>query len=207
MLILSCRIIEDEAKRQQKPGFDILIDEWGTSGKNRPTVQDLIRLFVKVDLYQAADYLSDDLLKLGPVPRPADGPSAPVPEVSSEFFPMTATRSVHPVVEATNTHLNHLTVQLEETETEQFDTTIPHLLYSELEHITDNFNLVPITQKGRKLGAGAFGVVFLGQYPKNISPEDAYTSGIFRKMDLSIRSKVAVKRLSTEKVSGNMSES
>ena len=197
------RIIEDEAKRQQKPGFDILIDEWGTSGKCRPTIHDLMQLFISVDLYQAADYLSMDVLKLGSVPRPQDGPSAPVPVVSSEFFATVQTESIPPFLEATNPHLNCIATEQEESEIEQFDTTIPHLLYSELEHITDNFNLVPVAQKGRKLGAGAFGTVFLGQLPEHPLQEDSFMVRIFQKMKVSLQSKVAVKRLSTEKVCTN----
>jgi len=193
------KIIEDEAKRQQKPGFDILIDEWGTSGKCRPTIHDLMQLFISVDLYQAADYLSMDVLKLGSVPRPQDGPSAPVPVVSSEFFATVQTESIPPFLEATNPHLNYIATEQEESEIEQFDTTIPHLLYSELEHITDNFNLVPVAQKGRKLGAGAFGTVFLGQLPEHPLQEDSFMVRIFQKMKVSLQSKVAVKRLSTEK--------
>ena len=167
----------------------------------------MIELFIEVDLYQAADYLSDDVLKIGPVPRPQNGPSATVPPVASEFFPTVATESIQPFVEAANPHLNHTVVREEENEIELFDTSIPHLLYSELEHITDNFNLVPFAQNGRKLGAGAFGTVFLGQFPENVSEEDTFTARIFQKMNLSKQSKVAVKRLSTEKVDRSLKES
>jgi len=78
LIALFTRIIEDEAKRQKKPAFDILIDEWGTSGKQRPRICDLIQLLAKIELYHAADFLSEQLLEKGPIPRPSNGPGAPI---------------------------------------------------------------------------------------------------------------------------------
>ena len=136
-------------------------------------------------------------MKNGPVARPEDGPAAPVTEIH-------AAEHIHRIQEATHPQLdnvdNNNVIQQEVVDVEEFDTTIPHLTYQELECITDNFNLVPVAEKGRKLGAGAFGTVFLGELPRNTSPEDSSIVSIFQKMKLSLKEKVAVKRLNTEKV-------
>jgi hypothetical protein len=46
-------LIEDEAKRSGRAQFSILVDEWGSSGKNRPKIGDLIHLLQQVELFQA----------------------------------------------------------------------------------------------------------------------------------------------------------
>lgn len=56
------RLIEQASHRTGKPGMDILIDEWGTSGKIRPTVEDLLRLCYEQDLIRAADFVRNDIL-------------------------------------------------------------------------------------------------------------------------------------------------
>ena len=189
------RAIEEESKRQHKPGFDILIDEWGTSGRQRPTIHDLIQLLIKVEIYQAADYLNKEILNRGPVSRPEDGPGAPVSTLSDEIAQVT--RTLHQLPETVNEEQNRKF----DPSFNEFNTTLPHLLYTELEYITDNFNLTPVAQNGRKLGAGAFGTVFLGEFPKCAPPEDVRAGQIFQKMKLPLRSRVAVKRLDPQKVS------
>jgi len=56
------RLIEQASQRTGKPGMDILIDEWGTSGKARPTVEDLLKLCYEEDLIRAADFVRNDIL-------------------------------------------------------------------------------------------------------------------------------------------------
>jgi len=47
------RLIEEEAKQSGRAKFSILVDEWGSSGKNRPKIYDLINLLHQVELFQA----------------------------------------------------------------------------------------------------------------------------------------------------------
>ena len=47
------RLIEEEAKRSGRAQFSILVDEWGSSGKTRPKISDLINLLHQVELFQA----------------------------------------------------------------------------------------------------------------------------------------------------------
>lgn len=54
----------------------ILLDEWGTSGRRRATVSDLLDLLVKVHLYRAADFVATDILNETVPKRPETGPSA-----------------------------------------------------------------------------------------------------------------------------------
>ncbi|KAK4003935.1 hypothetical protein OUZ56_005684 [Daphnia magna] len=196
------RLVENEAKRQIKPAFEILIDEWGTSGKKRPTIQELIQLLVKLELYQAADYLSEDLLDDGPLERPANGPSAIVPaNIADINFAQTNTYDLtdQTVLEATNERLRYFQQKEISRQTlfEDFDTSLPHLSYTDLEYLTNNFDQNPVSN-GRKLGAGAFGTVFLGMLQEN-HHLDSKGIQIYQKMKLPIQSKVAVKRLHNQK--------
>lgn len=199
-------LIEDEAKRQRKPAFEILVDEWGTSGKQRPTIQHLIEVLIKVELFQAADFLSEDLLGQGPVERPERGPSAKISSSIEDTtsFSLTPTTMMRPTLEAANEHISDQFMQQKYSTAstvvcEEFDTPLPHLSYAELEYLTDNFNLNPIAQNGRKLGAGAFGTVFLGKLGAN--PHlDSFGVQIYQKLKLSLQTQIAVKRLHSQKV-------
>lgn len=58
------RMIEDasgSARPPKLPGH-ILMDEWGTSGRIRPTLGHLLQLLVQANLYRAADFLATDIL-------------------------------------------------------------------------------------------------------------------------------------------------
>lgn len=55
------RLIEEAASTGRLPGH-ILFEEWGTSGKTRPTLAHLLKLLVDANLYRAADYLAVDIL-------------------------------------------------------------------------------------------------------------------------------------------------
>lgn len=162
-----------------------------------------------MELYRAADYLSEELLGEGPVERPVSGPSALVPTNNNgdHHIPIMQTTfqpiSNQPIQEATNDHVNQRLPQqtwsTEPTVLVEFNTPLPHLTYNELEHLTDNFDLNPISQNGRKLGAGAFGTVFLGEITGD--PKlDIQGTQTYQKLKLSVHSKVAVKRLHSQKV-------
>ena len=55
-------IIDSHSRKTGKMGMDILIDEWGTSGKVRPTVEDLYLICDALELFRAADFILDSLL-------------------------------------------------------------------------------------------------------------------------------------------------
>ncbi|RXG56541.1 Interleukin-1 receptor-associated kinase 4 [Armadillidium vulgare] len=50
-------LVADECVRSGRTGFEVLIEEWGTSGFIRPKVMDLIKLLKQAGLERAADYL------------------------------------------------------------------------------------------------------------------------------------------------------
>lgn len=72
------RLIDDTSKKLHRSPTSILLEEWGTSGRRRATVSDLLDLLVKVQLYRAADFVAKDILKAPMPERPHDGPGARV---------------------------------------------------------------------------------------------------------------------------------
>lgn len=59
---------------------NILLDEWSTSGRIRPTLEHLLNLLVKIQSYRAVDYVALDILnEAQPPSRPSFGPAAAVP--------------------------------------------------------------------------------------------------------------------------------
>merc|ERR1719187_2989264 len=43
-------------------GFEVLLEEWGTSGRRRPTVGDLVNLLLRAENQRAAHYLTSEVL-------------------------------------------------------------------------------------------------------------------------------------------------
>ncbi|XP_050669794.1 interleukin-1 receptor-associated kinase 4-like [Leptidea sinapis] len=71
------RIIEEYAKETNQKCTEILFDEWGTSGKVRPTLQHVKEIALKTQIYRAADEIA--IMLQEPLPqRPKDGPAAPI---------------------------------------------------------------------------------------------------------------------------------
>lgn len=70
------RQIDETSKQLHRSPTTILLDEWGTSGRKRATVSDLLDLLVKVHLYRAADFVATDILNETTPKRPETGPSA-----------------------------------------------------------------------------------------------------------------------------------
>lgn len=68
------KIIEQAGSEPNKSCTEILIQEWGTSGKIRANLGILRYLLVKAELFQAADYVSK-LINQPPPPRPVNGPA------------------------------------------------------------------------------------------------------------------------------------
>ncbi|KAK7041543.1 hypothetical protein SK128_019004, partial [Halocaridina rubra] len=56
-------LITEECLRGHRKGFEVLIEEWGTSGRKRPTVQDLVYLLQRAKLYRAMDYITVSVMK------------------------------------------------------------------------------------------------------------------------------------------------
>lgn len=57
------RMIEEASQTGRPPKLPghILFEEWGTSGRVRPTVANLMELLVHANLFRAADYLAEIL--------------------------------------------------------------------------------------------------------------------------------------------------
>ncbi|KAJ2952062.1 hypothetical protein O0L34_g4326 [Tuta absoluta] len=72
------KLIEDAARQTNRKCAEILFDEWGTSGRIRPTLSTLKDVVQKAEIYRAADELAR-LLEESPPTRPETGPAAPVP--------------------------------------------------------------------------------------------------------------------------------
>ncbi|XP_023022091.2 interleukin-1 receptor-associated kinase 4 isoform X2 [Leptinotarsa decemlineata] len=71
------RII-DELKKSGRKCTEVLLSEWGCSGRIRPTIGHLLYLLVKANLFRAADYVAMDLLHQEKPKRPCNGPEAQI---------------------------------------------------------------------------------------------------------------------------------
>ncbi|KPJ02897.1 Interleukin-1 receptor-associated kinase 4 [Papilio xuthus] len=71
------RLIENYSKISNRQCAEILIDEWGTSGKIRPTLSTLKDIVQKANILKAADQIAA-LLHENRAPRPNDGPGADI---------------------------------------------------------------------------------------------------------------------------------
>ena len=78
-------MIEQAAQQQRRSAAEIFLSEWGTMGKQRPTLRTLLNLLVKAELFRAADYVAGDILKEELPKRPKCGPAAPV-DISDEVI-------------------------------------------------------------------------------------------------------------------------
>ncbi|KAJ2952061.1 hypothetical protein O0L34_g4325 [Tuta absoluta] len=71
------KLIEDAARQSNRKCAEILFDEWGTSGRIRPTLRTLQDVVLKAEVYRAVDELALMLEESPPV-RPGSGPAAPI---------------------------------------------------------------------------------------------------------------------------------
>lgn len=76
MILITNRQIVETSKRLDRSPTVILLDEWGTSGRKRATVFDLLELLIKVHLYRAADFVAEKILRTSAPKRPETGPGA-----------------------------------------------------------------------------------------------------------------------------------
>ncbi|XP_018565585.1 probable LRR receptor-like serine/threonine-protein kinase At2g23950 [Anoplophora glabripennis] len=70
------KLIENASEKYRRACTEILLDEWGTSGRVRPALGHLLYLLTKAKLFRAADYIAVDLLKQEKPQRPSTGPEA-----------------------------------------------------------------------------------------------------------------------------------
>uniref|UniRef100_A0A1B6MDT4 non-specific serine/threonine protein kinase n=1 Tax=Graphocephala atropunctata TaxID=36148 RepID=A0A1B6MDT4_9HEMI len=174
------KLIESAGMCQKRPFSEILMEEWGTSGKCRPTVSVLLRCLLKAELYRAAEFVAVELLKGPSPPRPQSGPAAAVtyPVESSTFTPTTTARAdvsdympSAPPPPTTSCRPQSVTLQppsLPRAATPQNPTVlvepdsseVQRLRYSVLESATENFTA------SRILGGGAYGSVYQANLPR-----------------------------------------
>lgn len=69
--------IREQSQRLKQSAIHILLDEWGTMGKTRPKIKDLLKLLIQCQLFQAADFVAD-LINEEKAIRPTVGPAASV---------------------------------------------------------------------------------------------------------------------------------
>ena len=56
-------MVEEAGHKQNRPCAEIFLEEWGCSGRKRPTLADLLHLLIESELFTAADFVAVDLLK------------------------------------------------------------------------------------------------------------------------------------------------
>ncbi|XP_050343597.1 interleukin-1 receptor-associated kinase 4-like [Nymphalis io] len=71
------RLIEEHAKANNMKCTEVLMDEWGTSGRVRPTLTHLKDILKEAQMYRAADEIAK-MLKESLPERPTHGPAAPI---------------------------------------------------------------------------------------------------------------------------------
>lgn len=181
-------MVQDAGEKQNRSCSEIFLEEWGCSGRKRPTLADLLTLLKKAELYKAADYVAIQLLKESRPSRPVCGPAADVlvptemlngksaaPTAPPASNPNENYRSGWPEVAnipVVSLTIDDETANVESTKIEQQLVTVPveqinintpeHIPYKKLQAITNSFDCNPVGENnGRLLGKGAFGSVHL----------------------------------------------
>nr|BBE08133.1 serine/threonine-protein kinase tube-like [Plautia stali] len=144
-------LIEKTSENQKRSSTEILLEEWGTSGRKRPHISDLLHVLVKSELYRAADYVSLHLLKQAPPLRPTSGPAAPV------AIPEDIHKPSAPPLSFLGPECQEETTPLAETNKEEMipGAVVQQVSYETLQYGTDDFS------DDKKIGTGGFGSVYL----------------------------------------------
>ncbi|CAL4163212.1 unnamed protein product, partial [Meganyctiphanes norvegica] len=58
------QLVIEECNRTGRKGFEILLEEWGTSGRKRATLKDLMEILLLIKQDRAADYLAEKILNI-----------------------------------------------------------------------------------------------------------------------------------------------
>ncbi|XP_053208297.1 interleukin-1 receptor-associated kinase 4-like [Panonychus citri] len=159
-----------------------LLDYWGTYGRKRATIKDLIDNLITCKLYQAADYVSIKLLNEGPVIRDSDKLDDQTINKNGKQLNdkvQTDCGNESNLKQLTSNQVNQLDV-VQSTDVTSFslddnslncqvklmlerDSGIKKYSYNQLNQSTNNFNSLPLNEGGYKLGEGAYGIVYLGR--------------------------------------------
>ena len=180
-------IIESHSRKTGKMGMDILIDEWGTSGKVRPTVEDLYLLCDTLELFRAADFILESLLgedkstkvirnkvgKENPLTENLNNGSRDVKKTKGNFNlkrpnieDYKVPKDIH--TDELNKQLDSLILESHEHKSYQdsidgLQSHLPTFKFGFLQTLTNNFCDLPLSKGGNKIGAGAFGSVYYGR--------------------------------------------
>ncbi|KAI5745044.1 hypothetical protein M8J76_007695 [Diaphorina citri] len=132
------KIVERAGKRNfpERGCTDIFLDEWGTSGRRRPRLSDLIMFLKKAELHQAARYVEVDVLKK---------PESPGDNTEAAEW------------------LQEVIQQEEANNKTEYIGELIAFTFCDLERATDGFNRKPYPRRGNKLGEGQFGTVYYGK--------------------------------------------
>ncbi|XP_047362134.1 protein Tube isoform X3 [Vespa velutina] len=76
-------IVNILAQKHRENAAKIFLEEWSTMGRLRPKLQNLLDLLTKAELFRAADYVANEILKVDLPKRPEYGPAAIV-DISDE---------------------------------------------------------------------------------------------------------------------------
>ncbi|KAK8394928.1 hypothetical protein O3P69_006011 [Scylla paramamosain] len=141
-------LVSEECGRDRREGFEVLVEEWGTSGRKRPTVSDLVSILQVAKLYRAMDYLIVTVLKGEALPR-QEGDSDAEDQLDQALE------------EGSQTHYRFIYGGSSYRE----DQVHPGVEDSQgtIKEITNKFSDLPYDVGGNKLGEGAFGTVYLAR--------------------------------------------
>ncbi|XP_043680526.1 probable serine/threonine-protein kinase DDB_G0280133 [Vespula pensylvanica] len=76
-------IIDQVSQKHRENAAKIFLEEWSTMGRLRPRLQNLLDLLTKAELFRAADYVANEILKVDLPKRPEYGPAAII-DISDE---------------------------------------------------------------------------------------------------------------------------
>ncbi|ODM92712.1 Interleukin-1 receptor-associated kinase 4 [Orchesella cincta] len=144
-------LIERHGKFSGKSCGEILIDEWSTSGKVRPTADILFKLLTKCQLYRAADFVATEVLNVDAPVRPTAGPAARIPTLTEEIGNIPTASTILETDEM-NSNVRELLELLNNQDPESGN--LINFNAAAIETATRNFD------EAFKIGSGAFGEVY-----------------------------------------------
>jgi len=159
--------IETAQTQVGKNAVDILLDEWGTSGRKRPTIQDLANVLRSDETFNRALYMiATEILgfdNIDDIPELDDVTEDDFNNDLIENFSLATSGGNDNLTGITHIHdADNITTYENQTEPTSIGVDVPRLNYSYLREITSNFSDIPIKEGGRKLGEGSFGSVYYG---------------------------------------------
>jgi len=161
--------IESAQTQVGKNAVDILLDEWGTSGKKRPTIQDLANVLRSDETFNRALYMiATEILgfdDIDDIPEIHDETENFVNNDLNENFSLATSGGGENENLTGVTHINdadNIYNHEYQTEPTSIGVDLPRLNYSYLREITSNFSDISLKEGGRKLGEGSFGSVYYG---------------------------------------------